>query len=209
MAASAAALWSVNGAVSKVILASGISSFRLSEVRMTGALAGFVLVLLAIAPERLRVRRDELPFLVVWGIGGLVSVQLFYFLAIHRLAIGIALLIEYVAPLLVAIWARFVFHEHVRRRIWLALVFALVGLALIVDVGRGGTISTAGLVFAFCSPSTVSATATPSRCSRGDSRSAPSSGASSARGGASRRHVSARTSRCSGTSPAGTCRCGR
>jgi len=151
MAAGAAALWAVNGAVVKVILASGISSFRLSEVRMTGAVAGFVLVLLATAPERLRVRRRELPFLVLWGIGGLVSVQLFYFLAIHRLAIGIALLIEYVAPLFVAIWARYVFHEHVRRRIWLALAFALVGLALIVDVGHGGTISTTGLVFAFCS----------------------------------------------------------
>src|SRR5205814_4803812 len=90
----------------------------------------------------------ELPFLAVWGIGGLAFVQWFYFLAIHRLAIGIALLIEYIAPLLVALWARYVFHEPVRRRIWLALVLALAGLALIVDVRHGGTISTAGIVFA-------------------------------------------------------------
>ena len=58
--------------------------------------------------------------------------------AIHRLAIGIALLIEYVAPLLVALWARYVFHEPVRRRIWVALALALAGLALIVDVRHGG-----------------------------------------------------------------------
>ena len=151
MAASAASLWAVNGTVSKVILASGISSLRLSQVRMTGALVGFVVVLLATAPDRLRVRRRELPFLVVWGIGGLAFVQWFYFLAIHRLAIGIALLIEYVAPLAVALWARYVFHERVRRRIWLALALALTGLALIVDVRHGGTISTAGVVFALCS----------------------------------------------------------
>ncbi len=52
--------------------------------------------------------------------------QWFYFLAIHRLAIGVALLIEYLAPLLVALWARFVYHEPVRRRIWVALALALV-----------------------------------------------------------------------------------
>jgi drug/metabolite transporter (DMT)-like permease len=148
MAASAAALWAVNGTVSKVILASGISSLRLSEVRMTGAVVGFVIALLAIAPGRLKVRRRELPFLAVWRIGGLALVQWLYFLAIHRLAIGIALLIEYIAPLTVALWARYVFHERVRRRIWFALAFALVGLALIVDVRHGGSVSTAGVAFA-------------------------------------------------------------
>ena len=147
MAAGAATLWAVNGTVSKVILASGISSLRLSQVRTTGAVLGFVLVLLATDRGRLRVRAHELPFLAVFGIGGLAFVQWFYFLAIHRLAIGIALLIQYLAPLLVALWARYVFHEPVRRRIWLALVLALVGLGLIVDVRNGGTISTAGVLF--------------------------------------------------------------
>jgi len=151
MAATAATLWAVNGTVSKVILASGISSLRLTQVRMTGGLIGFVLVLMLIAPERLRVRTRELPFLALFGIGGLVFVQWFYFLAIHRLAVGIALLIEYVAPLLVALWAHYVFHEPVRRRIWLALALALVGLALIVNVRHGGTISSAGVIFALCS----------------------------------------------------------
>jgi drug/metabolite transporter (DMT)-like permease len=147
MAATAATIWGVNGTVSKVILASGVSSLRLSQVRTTGALAGLVLVLLLTAPQRLRVRRRELPFLALFGIGGLAFVQWFYFLAIHRLAIGIALLIQYLAPLLVALCARYVFHEHVRRRIWLALVLALAGLALIVNVAQGGTISTAGIAF--------------------------------------------------------------
>ncbi len=148
MAASAATLWAINGTVSKVILASGISSLRLSEVRTTGALVGLVLVLLATAPTGFRVRRRELPHLALFGIGGLALVQWFYFLAIHRLEVGIALLIEYLAPLLVALWARFAFHEAVRRRIWLALALALVGLGLIVDVFHGGSLSTMGIVFA-------------------------------------------------------------
>jgi drug/metabolite transporter (DMT)-like permease len=148
MAAAAATLWAVNGVVSKVMLSAGISSLRLAQVRSTGAFVGLVLILLATAPGRLRVRPRELPYLAIFGICGLAFVQWFYFLAIHRMAIGVALLIQYLAPLLVALWARFAFHEPVRRRIWTALALALLGLALIVDVRHGGALSSAGIVFA-------------------------------------------------------------
>jgi len=154
MAASAATLWAINGTVSKVILASGVSSLRLTEVRCAGAFVGLAVILAIRAPARLRVRSRELPFLALFGIGGLAFVQWFYFLAIHRVPIGIALLVQYLAPLLVALWARFVFHEPVRRRIWLALALALGGLALIVDVGSGGAISGAGLAFALAAAAT-------------------------------------------------------
>jgi drug/metabolite transporter (DMT)-like permease len=149
MAATAAVLWGVNGAVSKTILSTGLSSERLAQVRSLGAAAGLLAVVAVVAPGRLRLRRAELPHLVAFGVGGLAFVQWFYFLAIHRLDIGVALLIEYLAPLLVALWARFAQHEQVRRRIWAALALALAGLGLIVDVfGGGERLSTAGIVFA-------------------------------------------------------------
>jgi drug/metabolite transporter (DMT)-like permease len=149
MAAVAAVLWGANGAVSKTILATGLSSDRLAQLRSLGAATGLVAILAVVAPHRLRLTRRELPYLVVFGMGGLAFVQFFYFLAIHRLAIGIALIVEYLAPLLVALWARFVQHAPVRRRIWVALALALGGLALIVNVFGGGTsLSTAGLLFA-------------------------------------------------------------
>ena len=67
---------------------------------------GYGLVLVAAAP---------------FGINGSVAKVL----AIHRLAIGIALLIQYLGPLLVAMWARVVRHESVRSRVWVALGLAL------------------------------------------------------------------------------------
>lgn len=133
----AATLFAVNGTVSKVILESGVSSLRLSQVRTTGALVGLGLVVLVVAARTLRVSRGELAFLAVFGIGGLALVQLFYFLAIHRLPIGIALLIQYLAPLGVVLWARYVGHERVRRRIWVALGLALAGLAVVVQIWSG------------------------------------------------------------------------
>lgn len=148
MAAAAALLWGVNGTVSKVILASDVSSERLAEVRSAGAAVGLLAVLLLTAPHRLRLRRGELLPLVVFGIPGLALVQWLYFLAIHRLAVGVALLLEYLAPLLVALWARFAYREHVRRRVWAALALALAGVLLIVDVHGDMPISAAGVVFA-------------------------------------------------------------
>jgi drug/metabolite transporter (DMT)-like permease len=133
----AATLFAVNATVSKVILESGVSSLRLSQVRTTGALVGLAVVVFAVAARTLRVSRRELAFLAAFGIGGLALVQLFYFLAIDRLPIGIALLIQYLAPLLVVLWARYVGHERVRRRIWVALACSLAGLALVVQFWSG------------------------------------------------------------------------
>jgi drug/metabolite transporter (DMT)-like permease len=148
MVFTAATLFAVNGVVSKVILASGLSSLRLTEVRLTGAAIGLVLILTVARPSSLRVTRSELPFLAAFGILGLAFVQWLYFLAIHRLEIGIALLIQYLAPLLVALWVRFVVHRPVRRRLWIALALALFGLMLVVEIWEGGTLDGVGVAAA-------------------------------------------------------------
>ena len=144
MVAIAATLFAVNGTVSKVILGSGISSGQLTAVRCAGALIGLTALAAAKRPSSLRIRTGELPLLISLGIG-LAVVQWAYFFAIHRLDIGIALLLQYIAPLLVAFWARFVFHEPVRQRIWLALAVSLAGLTLIVEIWHGGRLSGPGL----------------------------------------------------------------
>jgi len=145
MVMTAATLWAVNGTVSKVILTTGLSSLRLAEVRSTGAFLLLALALAATRPETLRIGRRELPYFILFGVGGLALVQWFYFLAIHRLQIGIALLIQYIAPVLVALWARYVLHEPVRRRIWLALALALTGLAFVVEIWNGLSLNAAGV----------------------------------------------------------------
>lgn len=144
MVAVAATLFAVNGTVSKVVLGSGISSAELTEVRCAGALIGLALIAAATGPRTLRIRVGELPLLLGLGLG-LAVVQWSYFFAIHRLDIGIALLIQYIAPILVALWARFVFHEPVRRRIWVALALSLGGLTLIVEIWHGGRLSGSGV----------------------------------------------------------------
>ena len=151
MVAVAATLFGINGTVSKVVLGSGISSLRLTEVRCAGAVIGLGLLAVAVAPARVRTTRRELPLLVLFGVAGVAFVQLFYFLAIHRLPIGIALLIQYLGPLLIALWARYVDHEAVRRRIWIALVLALAGLAVMIESWTGVSLDAAGIGAALAS----------------------------------------------------------
>jgi drug/metabolite transporter (DMT)-like permease len=145
----AALLFAVNGTVSKVILESGVSSLRLAELRSIGAALGLAVLVALVSPRELRVSKAELPHLALLGVAGLAFVQWFYFLAIERLPIGIALLIQYLAPLLVALYVRFVVGERVRRRIWLALALALTGLALVIQLWDGLVLDTVGVAASF------------------------------------------------------------
>jgi drug/metabolite transporter (DMT)-like permease len=108
MVLAATAMRGINGTVSKGILGAGLSAPRLTEVRSTGAALSLGAALLLTQPWRLRVRRGELLFVLVFGIIGLALVQWLYFFSIYRLEIGIALFIQYLAPVLIALWARYV-----------------------------------------------------------------------------------------------------
>ena len=149
MVISAALLFALNGTVSKVVLQSGISTRELTQVRATGAFLGFALVLVFVRRESLRLTWREVPYLAVFGIAGVAFVQWLYFVAIENLPVGIALLIEFTAPLFVALFARFVYKEHVRRRIWVAVAMCLTGLALVVELWAGVAFSTVGVTAAF------------------------------------------------------------
>ncbi|MGZ4430161.1 MAG: DMT family transporter [Gaiellales bacterium] len=145
----ATTLWGLNASVSKVVLAHGFDTPQLTQARVTGAFLGLAAILLATRPHTLRATRREAAYLAAFGLVGLNGVQLFYFLAIEKLPIGIALLVEYTAPVLVALYARFFLKQPVGRRLWAAIALVLLGLALMVQAfSGGGSLSGVGLTFA-------------------------------------------------------------
>ena len=121
MVAVATTLWGLNGVISKVVLTHGISPAELTECRMLGAFAGLAAVLLATQPHTLRVARREWPELIALGLIGLVGVQLLYLVALRTLPVGISVLIEYLAPVLVALYAWLWLGKHVGRGLWAAI----------------------------------------------------------------------------------------
>ncbi len=154
---SAILLWSVNAPVAKVVLNSAeLSAYRLAEVRATGSALLLMGAVLVFAPRSLKVTRRELRFLVCFG-ASLALVQFFYFVAIERLAIGIALVINALTPVLVALWARYAGHEDVRRRIWVAIGLCLVGVMLVAGIWSGLTLDGIGLLAGLASATTYAA----------------------------------------------------
>jgi drug/metabolite transporter (DMT)-like permease len=151
----AGAMFAVNGTVSTLALHAGLPATRLTALRCTGAALGLVLVLALVSPRRLRITPRELPFLAVFGVVGVALTQFLYYVAISRLPVGIALIFEMSAPVLIVLYVRLVRREHVRRRLWAALVLSVSGLVLVAQVWRGGGSLdplgvTAGLLAAIC-----------------------------------------------------------
>jgi drug/metabolite transporter (DMT)-like permease len=134
----AAALFAVNGTISTLALQAGIPATRLTALRCTGGALVLLTVLLVVSPGRLRVRVRELPFLAAFGVVGIAMTQFLYYVAIGRLPIGIALVFEFTAPVLIALYVWLVRREHVRRRLWAALLLSLSGLVLVAQVWEGG-----------------------------------------------------------------------
>jgi drug/metabolite transporter (DMT)-like permease len=144
----AAILFAFNGVVAKTLLLGGMEASRLSQLRATLA---FLILLGFVALTRrsaLRLRRAEMPLLVIYGVVGIALTQFLYFAAIERLPIGVALLIEFTAPLMIAVWFRFGLGHPTKPAVWGALVAALVGLAIVAQVWEGLTLDPLGVAFA-------------------------------------------------------------
>ncbi len=134
-----ALLFIVNAGVSRVVLRAGVDPAELTTARITGTALCLLAFCLVARRSALRPPEGRLRWLLLLhGLVGVAALQWAYFVAIDRLPIGLALLLEYQAPLLVALWARFVQGEHLRRRAWVGLGLALLGLAMATGVLGGG-----------------------------------------------------------------------
>lgn len=141
-------LFAANGSVSKALLISGIDEVKLSQIRVTGAFAVLLVIALVLVRSHLRVKLAELPKYFGYGIVGVALVQYLYFVAIKRMDIGVALVIEYTAPVLVALWARFGEKEPVKQRVWYALAITIAGLSMVTNIWGGFTLDSVGFIAA-------------------------------------------------------------
>lgn len=142
-----ALLFILNAGVSRVALRSGISSLELASLRVTGTLVCLLLLAALFNRSALRVPRGkEIGLVVGLGLVGVAALQFLYFVALERLTIGLALLLEFQAPLLVALWAKFVQKTQVTARLWWGLGLAVIGLAMATEVWKDVTYDGLGVL---------------------------------------------------------------
>ncbi len=133
-ALTAALLFGLNASTTKVIIQSGLSAEQVVFIRsMFSATIALIWALVA-NRSALKVKAKQIPQLLLLGVVGVGALQWTYSLAVVKLPVGIALLIEYTAVLWVPIIMMLFFSESVKKQIWLGAALVLGGLAVVGQV---------------------------------------------------------------------------
>ena len=134
IALASAAAFGTSGPFSKALLDSGWSPGAIVLLRVSGA----ALLLLGPALRAVRGRwslvRSQACPIVVFGLAAVAGCQVAYVNAIGYLSVGVALLLEYLAVVLVALWAWFRTGLAPSLLTWAGMAAAVAGLVLVLDV---------------------------------------------------------------------------
>ena len=149
-----AASFATSGPLAKSLLDAGWSP----GAAVTARIAGAALVLAVPAGISLRGRwsalRTHAGVIALYGLLAVAGAQLGFFTAVRTIPVGTALLIEYLAPLLVVVWVWVVQRRRPGVATGVGAAIAVVGVVLVLDVVSGGAaVDAAGVgwaLFAAC-----------------------------------------------------------
>ena len=96
---------------------------------------------------RWSVLRRNAGMVIGYGLLAVTATQLFYFQAVAVMDVGIALLVEYTAPIAVVLWLWLRRGEKPTRRSILGAVIAFAGLVLMLDILTGARVDAAGILW--------------------------------------------------------------
>ncbi|MFF4395398.1 DMT family transporter [Streptomyces sp. NPDC001480] len=133
-----------SGVAAKPLIEAGLDPLHVVWLRVTGA----ALLMLPLAVRHRALPRRRPALLAGFGLLAVAGVQACYFAALSRIPVGVALLVEYLAPALVLGWVRFVQRRPVTRAAALGVVLAVGGLACVVEVWSGLGFDAVGLLLA-------------------------------------------------------------
>ncbi|MFJ7294718.1 EamA family transporter [Streptomyces collinus] len=133
-----------SGVAAKPLIEAGLDPLHVVWLRVAGA----ALVMLPLAVRHRALLRRRPGLLAGFGLLAVAGVQACYFAALSRIPVGVALLIEYLAPALVLGWVRFVQKRPVTRAAAVGVVLAVGGLACVVEVWSGLGFDALGLLLA-------------------------------------------------------------
>ena len=128
----AAILWAASGTVGKGLFAQGITPLDVVQVRAT--FGSFLLALFfgIRARHLFRIQGRDLWFFLLLGCGVMALVQLTYFTAISKIQVAAAILLQYLAPILVAFYSICFWREPLTLLKLLSLFLSFVGCYLVV-----------------------------------------------------------------------------
>ncbi|MEW2006092.1 EamA family transporter [Microbacterium sp. NPDC079208] len=148
LAIAAAFAFGSSGAWARGLIDAGWTPGAAVTVRVwVAALVLLVPTLLALR-GRWRALRQNAGMVAAYGLLAVAATQLCYFQAVAVMDVGIALLIEYTAPVAVLVWLWLRRGERPTRRSVLGAGIAFVGLVLMLDIVTGAQVNVVGVLWA-------------------------------------------------------------
>lgn len=128
----AALMWAVSGSSGKFLFQQGITPLQLVQIRVT--LASVVLFIWLFFRHRslLVISTKDIFYFVVLGVMGMAMVQFTYFFAISKIKVAAAILLQYLAPALIALYSVVFAREKLTRLTMFAILGATAGCYLVV-----------------------------------------------------------------------------
>jgi drug/metabolite transporter (DMT)-like permease len=146
----ASAFFGGSGALGKPAMTAGLSPEQVATARLGLSALMLLIGVALVKPGLLRVRPGEWKLLAGYGLLGVAGVQLFYFIAASRIPVGIAILLVFTSPVLIAFWVRFVGKTRLPRAMWLGIALAMGGLTMVAEVWQGLRLDALGLIAGLC-----------------------------------------------------------
>jgi drug/metabolite transporter (DMT)-like permease len=143
-----ASSFGLSGSLARGLMDAGWSSAAAVAARILLAAAVLVPIAMVQLRGRWTVLRRNLPLIAAYGLIAVAGCQLAYFNAVAHMQVGVALLIEYTAPVAVVGW---LWLRHGQRPGWLIALGAAIGatgLVLVLDLVSGAEVSTVGIGWA-------------------------------------------------------------
>lgn len=128
----AAVLWAVSGSSGKYLFQQGMTPLQLVQIRVT--LAGSLLFLGLLLRQRslLRIAAGDIVYFVILGVIGMAMVQFTYLFAISKIKVAAAILLQYLAPCLIALYSVTFAREKLTGLTLTAVLGATLGCYLVV-----------------------------------------------------------------------------
>ncbi len=138
---------STSGTLGKALYAIGWSPGAAILVRLGGGTLLLAVPAALALRGRWHVLRDHLGLVVAFGVVAVACSQLFYFQAVARSSVGVALLLEYLAPVVVVAWLWATTRRRPSALTMLGSLVAVAGLVLVVDAGSSATVDVVGVAW--------------------------------------------------------------
>jgi drug/metabolite transporter (DMT)-like permease len=128
----AAVMWGSSGTAGKALFNGGMSPFELVQIRVTLSSALMAVVFGLFARDLMRIRRQDLGYFLLLGAGAMAVCHGSYFFAISRIHVAAAILLQYLAPILIAVFSILFWKERATFSKIAALLLAFGGCYLVV-----------------------------------------------------------------------------